>query len=390
MLIKIIRWLRGYVIFTVSGRFPERFINLLNQRGVLYWNFVPCKEGHRASMSLYDYLHIRKIARRSSVRLRKQKAVGLPFFIKNNKKRKGIFIGGVCALLLMSFLNQFIWVIEINGTNRISDVQVIEALQESGLTVGTYKNTMDVDTIEKDTILRVPDIGWMSINAINNIAKVEIKEKAKSPKISNSVKPCNLKALCDGVITSTTVVNGNCLVKRGSAVVKNQLLVSSVIEDNNQNLTYVHSEGEILADVNEEKTFTVNTDNSYTLDKNYTEKSKLNFLSFSIPFEMSSSHKGEKLPVFKQYRAYVNNVTLPLGKTVCRNYYCNTNEKLNSDIAINILKKKIKLQECFEYSKGKIKSKKVNFIQKGNNYTANVIYIINKNIAVKQKLSVRS
>ena len=66
-----------------------------------------------------------------------------------------------CLCMIMSFLNQFIWVIEINGTNRISDVQVIEALQESGLTVGTYKGAMDVDTIEKDTILRVPDIGWM-------------------------------------------------------------------------------------------------------------------------------------------------------------------------------------------------------------------------------------
>ena len=130
--------------------------------------------------------------------------------------------------------------------------------------------------------------------------------------------------------------------------------------------------------------------NSYTLDKNYTEKSKLNFLRFSIPFEMSSSHKGEKLPVFKQYRAYINNVTLPLGKTVCRNYYCNTNEKLNSETAKNILKKKIKLQECFEYSKGKIKSKRINFTQNNNNYIATVDYIINKNIAVKQKLSVRS
>ncbi len=390
MLIKLIRWLRGYVVFTVKGRFPERFINLLNQRGILYWSFVPCKDGHKGSMSLYDYLHIRKIARHSHVRLRKQKAVGLPFFIKNNKKRKGIFIGGVCVLLIMAFLNQFIWVIEIDGTKRISDVQVLQALQESGLEIGTYKGNMDVDTIEKDTILRVPDIGWMSINAINNIAKVEIKEKSKSPKISKSQSPCNLKASCDGVITKTTVVNGNCLVKRGTAVVKNQLLVSSVVEDNNQNLAYVHSQGEILADVNEEKTFTVNLDNSYVLDKDYTEKSRLDFLRFSIPLEFSSSNNGEKLSVFKRYRMSVNGVALPLGKTLCRNYYCNNTEKLSEENGINILKKKIKLQECFEHSKDKIKSKKINFTQNNKKSTAVVSYVINKNIAQKQKLSVRS
>ncbi|MGN1130586.1 MAG: hypothetical protein ACI4Q8_04480, partial [Ruminococcus sp.] len=97
-----------------------------------------------------------------------------------------------------------------------------------------------------------------------------------------------------------------------------------------------------------------------------------------------------KLSVFKRYRIYVNGVSLPVGKTLCRNYYCNNSEKLSEDKGIKILKKKIKLQECFEHSKDKIKSKKINFTQNNKKSTASVSYVINKNIAVKQKLSVRS
>ena len=45
MLLKIIRLLRGYVVFAVSGAFPERLINLLNTRGIRYWDIVPSEYG---------------------------------------------------------------------------------------------------------------------------------------------------------------------------------------------------------------------------------------------------------------------------------------------------------------------------------------------------------
>ena len=44
MLLKIIRFLRGSVDFTASGKFPERFMNITAKNGVNLWNPVTEKE----------------------------------------------------------------------------------------------------------------------------------------------------------------------------------------------------------------------------------------------------------------------------------------------------------------------------------------------------------
>lgn len=55
MLLKIIRFLRGSVDFTASGKFPERFMNITAKNGVNLWNPVPKNNAISASMYLSDY-----------------------------------------------------------------------------------------------------------------------------------------------------------------------------------------------------------------------------------------------------------------------------------------------------------------------------------------------
>ena len=70
MLLKIIRFLRGSVDFTASGKFPERFMNITAKNGVNLWNPVPKKNAISASMYLSDYKKIRILARKSRVKTR--------------------------------------------------------------------------------------------------------------------------------------------------------------------------------------------------------------------------------------------------------------------------------------------------------------------------------
>ena len=41
MLVKLIRYVRGYVTCIARGKFTERLINILNRQGYTYWNIVP-------------------------------------------------------------------------------------------------------------------------------------------------------------------------------------------------------------------------------------------------------------------------------------------------------------------------------------------------------------
>ena len=109
MLLKIIRFLRGSVDFTASGKFPERFMNITAKNGVNLWNPVPKKNAISASMYLSDYKKIRILARKSRVKTRITAKHGLPFIINRYKKRTGLFAGAVCGIILCIFLSNFIW-----------------------------------------------------------------------------------------------------------------------------------------------------------------------------------------------------------------------------------------------------------------------------------------
>lgn len=392
MILRIIRWIRGYLLFTVTGRFPERFINLLNKNGVRYWNIVPTEKGYIGQMALRDYLNIRKMAGNCSVLLRCKEKTGLPFFVKKYKKRKGLLIGAVFAVLIISLLNQFIWVIDIKGTEKIGEGNVRKVLKSVGLQIGTYKGGLNTRAVVRDAMVLLPDVGWMSINALNNVAYVEVREKAKHPKLSDKTYPCNIKASQDGVITKTLVSQGTCVVKKGTAVAENQLLVSAVVEGKTEeiDLNYVHSSAKIFADVNEEKNFNVKLNKIYLIpDKNYSKKSNLNFLGISIPFKADFSQNGNKLSVFRTYRLNPNNVILPIGTTEQRQYFYNEyKRKIDIQTAKKIIFKKIAAYECFKYKNNIIKSRKIFYSQNPKKLTAKVSYVINKNIALEQKIQV--
>ena len=78
-MIKFIRWIRGYVLFEIKGKFPERFINLCVRRGISLFNPMPKGGAIVASMLLCDYKHIKVIARKCGVTLRIKERFGLPF-----------------------------------------------------------------------------------------------------------------------------------------------------------------------------------------------------------------------------------------------------------------------------------------------------------------------
>lgn len=158
MLLKIIRFLRGSVDFTASGKFPERFMNITAKNGVNLWNPVPKKNAISASMYLSDYKKIRILARKSRVKTRITAKHGLPFIINRYKKRTGLFAGAVCGIILCIFLSNFIWSVKISGTEEISNTYLKSLLGDNGISVGVWKNNLDTDQIERNIQLKCDDI----------------------------------------------------------------------------------------------------------------------------------------------------------------------------------------------------------------------------------------
>lgn len=388
----VLRLLRGFVEFRVFGRFPERFINLLSRRNVVSWSVVPEKDGFSGRMFLSDYKKIRPLAKSSGVRLRVVKRFGMPFFINRYKLRRGLCVGAIIAIALMSLLSMFVWDVQLDGAEGLSTVEINNALKSSGLVAGTLKRSVRTDYVERRLMLRVPEIRWVSVNLLNNIAKIQIKQKAKKPKSSIAPYPCNIKAAFDGVITKTTVYSGTLRVKKGSAVTKNQLLVSAVTENADNKLSYTHANADIFADIYIVKNIEISKNTPiYIPQKNYTEKSNISFLWLTAPFRMSKSCGGNSLDNYYQYRLNLNSVSLPLGEQVLRrHYFIRSAVGSDTDKAENILRKKLCLYEAFTHSRCGIKSKEYKILENNKSYLIKSSYTFNRNIAVKQRIHIES
>ena len=128
MLVRLIRFFRGYVDFTARGMFPERFLNISARNGINLWNNHPIQDGLRGSMTVSDYRHIRKTAHKAKVTLKIEQKHGLPFFINKYKSRIGRPIGAAAGFVLIMLLSNFIWSISITGTQTISDTYLLGEL----------------------------------------------------------------------------------------------------------------------------------------------------------------------------------------------------------------------------------------------------------------------
>ena len=114
-MLKIIRFLCGYVVFTVKGSVPEVFINKATKSGVRLFNIKKQKEFLYCSVIASEYFALRRIAKQSCVKLKIKNKCGFPFFVRLYKKRKGIFVGIICFGLTLYFLSLYVWSIDING-----------------------------------------------------------------------------------------------------------------------------------------------------------------------------------------------------------------------------------------------------------------------------------
>lgn len=390
MLVQLVRFFRGYVDFTANGKFPERFLNITSRYGINLWNAQPSKHSINASMYISDYRKIRLAAKKSGVKTRIKSKHGLPFFVNKYKPRIGIPIGAAAGVILIIVLSNFIWSVSITGAQTVSKTKIKQVLSENGVKTGSYKNNLDVQKIERDTMLEIDEIGWMSVNITGNIASIEIKEKAQKPKLDSSATPSNIKAKCDGVITNIKAKKGEVQVKKGSGVAKGDLLVSGIIETKMNTLQYVRANAEVFADVVYKKESSIKSEYEYTClsgEKTYRNRAFLLWLEFPCSMSFSSYEKS----VFSETSQNVicNDTVLPLGiKTSTQSDLISVEKTLTKSDAEKIFMNDLLLYEVFERPKSEVVGRKVNINKTGDEYHCETDYIFNENIAYSEEFSV--
>ena len=389
MLVSILRYIKGQVRFKATGSSPERLLNLAAARGIPLWDPQPVEGGIAAGMSARDYRRIRPLARRARVKTQVTERSGLPFFLRKCRGRSGLFAGAAAGMILLAVLSQFLWSYEIVGADHISEQAIRGVLAQNGIVPGVPKASLDVERVERGCLRKLDTLSWMSVNLQGCTACVEVREKDKKPEIMR-LEPANIKAARDGVITDIRVRQGFTQIKKGSGVVKGQLLVSGVNQTGQGGTRFVRADADILAEYTEEKTLDVPAAfDYYSLTENKTDRKRLKCFWLELPLSLSFNRYEHTACTFREEALTIGGRSVPVSvstETSCE--LAPRTVRLSQKQAETVFRRHILLTELFCQPQTQVVKRLVTVKKTKAGYSCTAICTNCENIAQTVEFSV--
>ena len=243
----LIEYFRSPYLVSLHTNDARLVLDLLTARNIPFHGQK--NEGESFSLLLYaphynEYVRLRGKRR---YRNERRKRLGFLRLAERYRKRTGLAVGFFLALSLLILSSLFVWDITIEGTDRISEQSILNALESRGLRLGAFIPSINTENAEEFLILDVDGLSFVSINCRVTVVQVEIREREKNTEIVDTKSPSNLIALADGQIEALRVTGGLITVKLGQTVKKGDLLVSGIIDSAALGYRLVRARGEVLA-----------------------------------------------------------------------------------------------------------------------------------------------
>lgn len=349
MLLKLLRFMIGYARVEVYGFAPERFINLIIKNEIVIWDIESTDKGYIFYTGRYNLLKMKPYLQKTNMKLKLLEKYGMPYFIKNNKKRV-VFIAGFGMFLTgIYILSLFVWEVRIVGEDKLIKENVLEYMEEEYVPLGTLKTKVNCDDIEKKLRVRYPDISWISCELKGTGLTVYLEE-GKAAKIkTDGYESGDVIASKDAIITKMITREGTPVVKVKDTVKKGDILISGTIyiyDDNNEVLetSYICADGDVYGTTTYE--YEDYIDLQY-YDKSYTGVSK-KYITFYIgnycltPYIPEKPKENHDTYTEIHKAKILDNFYLPFGyKTTEWNVYIPERKSYTKDTAKKLLTERL-------------------------------------------------
>lgn len=250
-IVKLLRFLRGYVRFIARSGSIERFINLCAHHHIPTWGGRKTENVFSGYTSVNGYKGMHRLARKAGVRTRVTERHGLPFILHRYQKRIGVAAGVLLFVVVLFLSQQFVWIVRVEGCERLEQQQLINALNELGVKRGTLKSGIDVKYVKQNMLLKVSDLAWATLNLRGTTATLVVRERIMPPQKIDISVPANVVAAQDGLIERMVVTDGKAVLKVGDTVCKGEIIVSGVFEDRWGLSHLLRANAEVIAHVPE-------------------------------------------------------------------------------------------------------------------------------------------
>ncbi|MFZ5946040.1 MAG: sporulation protein YqfD [Bacillota bacterium] len=226
------RWysyLVGYLIIIIQGKFPEKVINMALVRGIFLWDVMQTHENKiMLKVRISGFRPLLRIAKKCGCHVAVCQKLGMPFKIKQMKKRKILALGSILFFLSLYTLSSFVWAIEIKGTDDLSDYEIKRLAALYGIKQGAVIKKLDLDKIETQLQEAHPKLAWVGISVQGTKVTIEISEKVLIPETDDK-NFAHLVAEESGVIEEMLVLIGTPAVKEGDKIKQGDILISGLV-----------------------------------------------------------------------------------------------------------------------------------------------------------------
>lgn len=230
MLLRLVNALRGSVRLEVEGAFPERFLNLCAQRGILFWN-VEWMETTRLRLTVTrrGSRQVAALGERTLCIVTPAGRKGMPYFLARFKKRYAFWVGMGLSMAAVCVLSSFVLTIEVKGNTNVPTAQILTELRRQGLGIGTFGPGLDERTVGNKVLLQLPQLSWLSINLYGTRAEVLVREAVEAPELVDAQEYGSVVARASGIVTRVEALTGEAVVKVGDTVLEGETLISGTV-----------------------------------------------------------------------------------------------------------------------------------------------------------------
>ena len=247
----------GCLRVRITGDSCERFLNLCVNHEIPFCEICRDQDCYTAIMMAGDFLKIKRLVKKSGVHICIVQKSGMPFFLKQHRKRKLLLLGWIWCCFFLYLLSIHIWRIDICGNQEVTTMQMLSYLEQNEIRPGSLSRKIDCKKIAADIRNAFPGITWVAVKKQGTLLEINIKENTDSAytmdqgvRFSDS-EGSSLASVCDGRILDIVTREGVTCVQEGDQIRKGDILVSGAIPVTNDdgeitNIRYVNADADIL------------------------------------------------------------------------------------------------------------------------------------------------
>jgi len=245
---KAVNYVRGNIRVRVECPYPERLVNICARNDIEFWDlerFSPTTV--HISMHVDGFRKLRLLADKAGFEISEVKKTGVPFLLWKLRKRY-LLLGGMLLMLLAVWgLSMFVWELDVYGNETVSSQEILEALEELGVGLGSFGLAIKSEAISNDMLLKIPELSWIAVNISGSHADILVRERIPKPVIVDENAPTMVYALKSGIIAKMSVLEGARVFTEGETVQAGDIIVSGMMDSIASGKRTVHAMAEVQA-----------------------------------------------------------------------------------------------------------------------------------------------